>query len=31
MRVDWMTEEMLDIADDAANDWELDKEGTRRR
>jgi len=27
MRVDWMTEEMLAIADDATNDWALDKEG----
>jgi terminase small subunit-like protein len=31
MRVDWMTEEMLDIADDATNDWELDRDGNPKK
>jgi len=31
MRVDWMTEEMLDIADDATNDWELDRDGKPKK
>src|SRR3954463_4417905 len=31
LRVDWMTEEMLDIADDAASDWALDKEGNPKK
>src|SRR4051812_28321238 len=31
LRVDWMTEEMLDIADDATNDWALDKEGNPKK